>query len=129
MTPKALADHLARIDLGEICRQALDDAATRLETAVKAALSEPPGGQHDAPWLRTGDLRDSIGHQADASSAIVGSTSDVAVFQERGTARLRPRPFLAPAAVALGPELARRVGEQVAAVLRPGAPLLDPAGA
>ena len=58
------------------------------------------GFTENDPLLRSGALRDSIGHQTDVNSleAVVGSTSDIAVYQELGTEKIPPRPFLGPAA-------------------------------
>ena len=51
------------------------------------------------PLLRTGELRDSIGHQVGGLEAVVGSTSDIMVYQELGTERIPPRAVLGPAAI------------------------------
>lgn len=53
----------------------------------------------DEPLLRNGKLRKSISHQVSGSTAVVGSTSEVMVAQELGTARIPPRAVLGPAAV------------------------------
>lgn len=63
--------------------------------AEKARLGYPSG----APLLRTGELRDSIGHEVGRMEAIIGSTSDVMVYQELGTPTIPPRPVLGPAAL------------------------------
>jgi phage gpG-like protein len=57
------------------------------------------GFTENDPLLRTGELRDSIGHAVRGFEAVIGSTSDVAVYQELGTDRIPPRPFLGPAVV------------------------------
>jgi phage gpG-like protein len=49
--------------------------------------------------LRTGELRDSIHHDVTELVATIGSTSEIAEWQEFGTERIPPRPFLGPAAV------------------------------
>lgn len=51
------------------------------------------------PLLRTGDMRDSIEHVVGGRSGFVGSDSDIAVYQEIGTAKIPPRSFLGHAAV------------------------------
>lgn len=53
----------------------------------------------DDPLLRSGELRDSISHQVLGLEAAIGSTSDIMVYQEFGTATIPPRPVLGPAAV------------------------------
>lgn len=113
-----LAARLARYDAERAQRQTLDEVASRIEAAVRQALSHAPGGQHDAPWTRSGELRDSIEHQADASRAVIGSTSLVARYQELGTRHDPPRPFLAPQAAALAPSVAEAIGAAVAQAIR-----------
>lgn len=58
------------------------------------------------PLLRTGEMRDSIGVSCEGNKAVVGSASDIAMYQELGTdsngrsdnGGIPPRPFLGPAA-------------------------------
>lgn len=115
---RELAQRLARLRPDEEAATALDGAAATLADAVRGRLSAPPGGAHDAPWLRTGALRDSIGHASDGFTAAVGSASAAAAAQEMGTSRLPPRPFLAPAAAEHGAGLAGRVGAAVVEAVR-----------
>ena len=116
----ALADlgdliaRLARIDFATIQHVALEAAASQLEAAVKQELSHLPGADHATPWLRTGELRDSIAHIADEQSACVGSDDPAAVYQELGTRSDPPRPFLAPAAAAAAEDIAHAVAAAVA---------------
>lgn len=56
------------------------------------------GYEPDAPLLREGDLRDSIEHEVQGKDAVIGSKSDIAEYQEFGTANIPPRPFIGPAA-------------------------------
>ena len=52
----------------------------------------------DNPLLRTGDMRDSIQSQAELASygaeGVIGSESKIALYQEMGTSKIPPRPFL-----------------------------------
>lgn len=57
------------------------------------------GFSPDEPLLRTGDLKESISHSVEGLEALVGSTSDVAIYQELGTLHIPPRPFLGSAAI------------------------------
>lgn len=57
------------------------------------------GYSEDEPLLRSGELRDSISHRVMGLAAIVGSTDDKAVWQEFGTEKIPPRPFIGPAYV------------------------------
>jgi len=52
----------------------------------------------DEPLLRDGTLRDSITHEVEGLEAVIGSDSDIAVWQELGTVKIPPRPFLGTAA-------------------------------
>ena len=110
---------LARVRAEEVAARALAEQAERMAAAVRESLSAPPGsGGHDKPWARTGALRDSIGATADGLQAAVGSNDPAAAPQEIGTSHIPPRPFLAPVAAAMGEEVARAVGDRVAAALR-----------
>ncbi len=53
----------------------------------------------DSPLLETGEMRDSITHEVLPAelAVIVGSTDKIAVYQELGTSRIPPRPFIEPA--------------------------------
>ena len=57
------------------------------------------GFEPDAPLLRTGELGDSIGHEVGGLEVVIGSTSDVMVYQEVGTDTIPPRAVLGPAAI------------------------------
>ena len=57
------------------------------------------GFSENDPLLRTGELRDSISHQVGGLEAVIGSTSDIMVYQELGTEKIPPRAVLGPAAV------------------------------
>lgn len=61
------------------------------------------------PLLREGVLRDSIHSRSDHREAVVGSDSAIAEYQEMGTKRIPPRPFL-------GMALAHKKDEAIAAV-------------
>lgn len=79
--------------------------------AEKARLGYPS----DAPLLRTGDLRDTIQHEIDDHlvdmSAVIGSKSDIAAYQEFGTDKIPPRPFIGPAAFSQKDKIQRILGE------------------
>lgn len=113
----ALSRALDRLASEQALAPALASAAGRLETAVRAALSHPPGSEHATPWMETGALRDSIGATVGAEGAVVGSKSRVAVFQELGTRTVPPRRFLAPVAQALAPEIVQEIADQVGAMM------------
>ncbi|TPE14900.1 hypothetical protein FJP62_14310 [Pantoea vagans] len=57
------------------------------------------GYSEDEPLLRSGELRDSIGSEVVGLAAIVGTKSEIGLWQEVGTAHIPPRPFIGPAYV------------------------------
>lgn len=59
---------------------------------------ERKGYPTDEPLLREGDLRDSIQSEVHILEGVVGSKSPIAAYQEYGTDRIPPRPFIGPAA-------------------------------
>ncbi len=122
MTLAELAARFARIDPDAVAAVSLAALSFELAGHVREALSEPAGeGAHIYPWLRAGALRDSIAAQADGSDAVVGSPSEVARYQEQGTAAVPPRPFLAPVAAERADGIAAALGAAVAAALSPHA--------
>ena len=113
-----LSQTLGRLQEGDFGSSVLDDAAQALQSAVKARLSHVPGEQHDAPWLRTGALRDSIGVDVGADEAVIGSNDPAALAQELGTRRDPPRPFFAPTAAESTSNMVGLVANKLAALLR-----------
>lgn len=65
------------------------------------------------PLLRTGDLRDSYSTGQEGHEAVIGSDSDIAVYQEVGTPTIPPRPVLGPAAFEGKP----KIGAVAAAIM------------
>lgn len=104
-------------DVDAAARTALDAAAARLAAEVRRSLATPPGGPHEAPWRQTGALQASITLATEDDTAVVGSASPYAAAQERGSRTIPPRPFLLPAAQRLAPDLARNIGQAVAAAI------------
>jgi len=72
-------------------------AWAELADSTKADRSKH-GFSENEPLLRTGELRNSIEHEVSGSEAVIGSKSDIAAYQEFGTDRIPPRPFVGPAA-------------------------------
>jgi hypothetical protein len=68
----------------------------------------------DDPLLREGDLRDSISREVGGLEAVVGSDSDIMVYQELGTDRIQPRAVLGPAAIRNKALITRTLGHAVA---------------
>lgn len=74
------------------------------------AEKERLGYALDAPLLREGDLKNSIEHEVENGEAIIGSKLDIAAYQEFGTEKIPPRPFIGPAAFANKDKIERLIG-------------------
>lgn len=89
----------AKGEIGHYQGEALPFAAwDELKDGTKADRVAHGFTEND-PLLRTGALRDSISRQIDGLTAVIGSTSDIMVYQELGTSRIPPRAVLGPAAI------------------------------
>lgn len=88
--------------------------------AEKARLGYPL----NSPLLRSGDMCDSIETEHNALEAIIGSKDPVARYQEFGTDRIPPRPFLGPAAYDSRDKVHRIIGKTAAASIG-GAPEVE----
>ena len=75
------------------------------------------GYSEDDPLLRTGALRDSIGHTVRDSEAQVGSNSDIAVYQELGTKHTPPRSFLGGALADKLEDVRKIIGDEAVGAL------------
>jgi len=75
------------------------------------------GFPEDEPLLRTGQMRDSVEHVVIDSEVQVGSDSDIAVYQELGTATIPPRSFLGGAVADELPAIMDIIGDSAAAAL------------
>jgi hypothetical protein len=112
-----LIEKRAKEKIGEYQEQAGPFIAwAELADATKADR-EHQGFPENEPLLRKGELRDSIEHIVIDDEAHVGSNSDVAVFQELGTAKMPPRSFLGGAAVEKLPRILGIVGGHAVAAL------------
>ena len=117
ITLSGLAARLGQVAMGDLLRTAAQEAAETLAEGVRERLSAPPGGAHDAPWLQSGRLRDSIGvvvAEGDEVWAAIGSNNPAAAPQELGTVHMPARPFLAPVAAEKGGLVAEGVRDVVA---------------
>ncbi|MER5029659.1 hypothetical protein [Pantoea anthophila] len=72
------------------------DAWVPLSESTKADRIRQ-GYSEDEPLLRSGELRDSIQSEVVGLAAIVGTKSEIGVWQEVGTEHIPPRPFIGPA--------------------------------
>jgi HK97 gp10 family phage protein len=115
---KKLAALLREAQVDAAAANALRRGAEQLADTVRAELSGSGDGPHEMPRIGSGALRESISVSANGAVAVVGSISEVALFQETGTRTMPPRPFLAPAAALQGAAIAHEVGAAVVAALR-----------
>ena len=75
------------------------------------------GFEPDNPLYRTGYLMNSIKYKVKGNEAVVGSDSDIMVYQELGTATIPARPVLGPAAFQSKQKIKKIVVEGVTAWL------------
>ena len=108
----------------------LEKAAVIIETEAKRVIGTYDYGwaplkeatvarkaNGDTPLIETGEMRDSIEHKVMGRHAYIGSNSDIAVYQELGTATIPARSFLGGAAAHKGHEAAKEIGQEVFAHL------------
>jgi hypothetical protein len=69
------------------------------------------------PLLRTGEMRESIGHVAIGNEGYVGSNSPIAVYQELGTKHIPPRSFLVSSAISSEDKIHRMAAAATMAAL------------
>ncbi len=131
------------IEVVEVEHHALEAGAKLIEERVKAdlgtyqdaagpfpawaALAEATkedrvrqGYTPDDPGLRSGEMRDSIGHTVHGREADIGSDDPKLVFFEEGTIKQPPRHVLGGAAFRSAPEVAELIGGELVAVLSGG---------
>lgn len=72
----------------------LQAEANAKREVTKAVYNSPPA---KSGYVRTGALRNSIGHATDSDSAYVGSNIEYAPYVEYGTSKMGARPFIKPA--------------------------------
>ena len=97
-----ISRHFARLDLAALRQAALANAAETIAADLRA----------------TGEFPASIGVTADADQALIGSTSKRALVQERGTAKVPPRPFFSAVAADHAEAAATAIGAAVADAIR-----------
>lgn len=71
------------------------------------------GYTEDDPLLRSGELKNSIESEVVGLAAIVGTKSEIGLWQEMGTDRIPPRPFIGPAYVIKIDPLMNAVGRAI----------------
>ena len=66
------------------------------------------------PLVATGELLASISHQIEGRAVIIGTPDEIGIYQEMGTDRIPPRPFLSATAMQHGEAAANLLGREVA---------------
>jgi len=131
----AFAAHLVSLEVAvaKSMQHSLESAARVIETEAKAEIGyyQPEVGGFDAwaqladstlvyhaamgvgdtPLIVTGELYSSISHEVSGMEAVIGSTSDVMVYQELGTDRIPPRAVMGPAGVKSVERIEKILGE------------------
>jgi phage gpG-like protein len=120
---KAALEALAKIIAAE-CKRVIGTYELGWPQLAEATQAERErlGYSANEPLLREGTLRDSIGYEIvkPGELAIVGSTSEIAVYQELGTSTIPARSFLAATAAQKGEAAAKIAGGIVAAAIASG---------
>jgi HK97 gp10 family phage protein len=117
----AFIAHLATLErkAKERAKQGLKKSAKLIEKTAKAEIGnyQPAVGPYrkweqladstlahhdrmgvgDSPLMVTGQLYASIQHEVEDGHAVIGSTMEIAKYQEFGTDRIPARPFMGPA--------------------------------
>jgi phage gpG-like protein len=142
MSLGAFIGHLAgfRMRLDEAMHEGLDRAARVVQEEAKrelgtyqdqagpfAAWAEladstktdrvKAGYAENEPGLRSGEMRDSIGHAVGHDEAVVGSDAEEMAWFELGTSRQPPRSVLGTAAVRKGEAVAHILGRSAVKAL------------
>jgi hypothetical protein len=71
------------------------------------------GFEPNDPLLRTGSMRDSVWYKVEHDQVTIGTDNQIAVWQELGTTRIPPRPFLEGALHQKTPEVLDVIGRTV----------------
>lgn len=136
-------DSLHKKAILEACAQYIEDEAKRKFGVYQEAVGDFPaweklkqstqddrvrrGFEPDNPLYRTGDLMHSIKHKVEGNQAVVGSDSDIMVWQEKGTPGaahpIPARPALGPAAFESKAQLKKIIAKGVMAWLNGKSPI------
>ena len=113
-----LIEHAAKESLGTYQPEVGPFPAwSPLADATKAER-ERLGFTPDDPLLRDGELiRDSIKHEVAGADAVIGSPEEVAAYQEFGTNKIPPRPFMGPLVITKKKEVEAIMGKALLCAL------------
>lgn len=95
-----IEDHTAEAKQGmaDAVKRALEKIALlgegfAIDEVDKAVYDTPPSDS----YVRTGNLRNGMGHTTDEDSAYIYNNVEYAPYVEYGTSKMKPRPFIKPA--------------------------------
>ena len=103
---KSIIGHYQRDNMGG------SEPWAELKDSTKADRLAKGYSEND-PLLRSGELWESIQFEASGNEFIVGSDDPISLYQELGTPRIPPRPFLAPALYRNIPTIMHNIGEAI----------------
>lgn len=114
-TAKAEIGHYQREDMGPFAQwEELKDATQKAHARAMARGEAAPDANENSPLLVSGELRDTIKHESTARQFVVGSESEIMVYQELGTPEgIPPRPVLGPAMYRNAETIANMIGKAV----------------
>jgi HK97 gp10 family phage protein len=81
-------------------------------------------GMGDTPLLLTGGLYASIEHERRGNEGVVGTKEQVGAYQEFGTEKIPPRPFMGPAAFSNQAKIEKLMGRALVSGLMGGNALI-----
>lgn len=81
-------------------------------------------GVGDTPLVLHGGLYDSIEHEVHGPTAVIGTKLDIGAYQEFGTSRIPPRPFMGPAALRNADKIKKLFGKALVSGVMGGNALL-----
>lgn len=113
-----IVEEAAKAEIGHYQRENMGDDRGRWEgwAELKPATKKDrlrQGYDENDPLLRSGEMRDSIEHVSTMKYFVVGSKSDILLWQELGTARIQPRSVLALALFRSTPLVMRLIGKTI----------------
>lgn len=113
-----IVENAAKAEIGHYQRDNMGDDRGRWEAwaELKPATKKDrlrKGYAENDPLLRSGDMRDSIEHVSTMKYFVVGSKSDILLWQELGTERIPPRSVLALALFRNTPLVMRLIGKTI----------------
>jgi HK97 gp10 family phage protein len=141
----SLIAHLVAVDLAarKEARAGLEKCAKLIETTAKdklgyyqeavgpypawEQLSDRTLAEHaalgvgDSPLVLTGGLYASIEHQVNDTEAVIGTKSEIGLYQEIGTDKIPPRPFMGPSLLENEEKIKKIMGDHLVTAIIGGA--------